>query len=318
MRSLRMHGDCHLGNILWNTHGPVFVDFDDCLSGPAIQDLWMLCSGSEAQQQREWTQLLEGYEQFCEFDYSELQLVEPLRAMRMLNHAAWLAARWTDPAFPGPFPGSASRDTGSDILRSCGNSWKRWKIHRCCALHGVEPDEPSNRDSGCLPAGAGRLRRIERRRRNCNGTHHSGSPALRPRRANKATVAAVREGSGNARSGCGSCWTSHRWSTRKRRCRSTSRLYFRPGDAGRGFRRGPAAAGAGSHDRDDFTAALGEDVTHMLALTPKAAGLSDLKVHLRIAGDDGGAEAIYVIPILADKAGSDKSDPAPKADNANP
>lgn len=103
-RSLRLHGDCHLGNILWNTHGPVFVDLDDCLSGPSIQDLWMLCSGSEAQRQREWTQLLEGYEQFCEFDYSELQLVEPLRAMRMLNHAAWLAARWTDPAFPRAFP----------------------------------------------------------------------------------------------------------------------------------------------------------------------------------------------------------------------
>lgn len=104
MRGLRLHGDCHLGNVLWNTHGPVFVDLDDCLTGPAIQDLWMMCSGTAAQQQREWAQLLEGYEQFTEFDYSELPLIEPLRAMRMLNHAAWLAARWADPAFPKAFP----------------------------------------------------------------------------------------------------------------------------------------------------------------------------------------------------------------------
>jgi Ser/Thr protein kinase RdoA (MazF antagonist) len=104
MRTLRLHGDCHLGNVLWNTHGPVFVDLDDCLTGPAVQDLWMMCSGTEAQRQREWTQLLEGYEQFAQFDHSELLLVEPLRAMRMLNHAAWLAARWSDPAFPKAFP----------------------------------------------------------------------------------------------------------------------------------------------------------------------------------------------------------------------
>ncbi len=104
MRGLRLHGDCHLGNVLWNTHGPVFVDLDDCLTGPAVQDLWMMCSGTAMQRQREWTQLLEGYAQFTEFDHSELQLVEPLRAVRMLNHAAWLAARWADPAFPRAFP----------------------------------------------------------------------------------------------------------------------------------------------------------------------------------------------------------------------
>ena len=102
--ALRLHGDCHLGNVLWNTHGPVFVDLDDCLTGPAVQDLWMMCSGTAAQRQREWTQLLEGYGQFAQFDHSELLLVEPLRAMRMLNHAAWLAARWPDPAFPKAFP----------------------------------------------------------------------------------------------------------------------------------------------------------------------------------------------------------------------
>jgi Ser/Thr protein kinase RdoA (MazF antagonist) len=104
MRNLRLHGDCHLGNVLWNEHGPVFVDLDDCLAGPAVQDLWMLCSGNAAQQQREWAHLLEGYEQFSAFDHAELRLVEPLRAVRMLNHAAWLAARWADPAFPKAFP----------------------------------------------------------------------------------------------------------------------------------------------------------------------------------------------------------------------
>ncbi len=103
-RGLRLHGDCHLGNVLWNSHGPVFVDLDDCLTGPAVQDLWMMCSGSAAQRQLEWTQLLDGYQQFAQFDLSELPLVEPLRAVRMLNHAAWLAARWPDPAFPKAFP----------------------------------------------------------------------------------------------------------------------------------------------------------------------------------------------------------------------
>lgn len=103
-RSLRLHGDCHLGNVLWNAHGPVFVDLDDCLSGPAVQDLWMLCAGTPGQREREWTQLLAGYRQFADFDAGELALVEPLRAMRMLNHAAWIGARWGDPAFPRAFP----------------------------------------------------------------------------------------------------------------------------------------------------------------------------------------------------------------------
>jgi Ser/Thr protein kinase RdoA (MazF antagonist) len=103
-RFQRIHGDCHLGNILWNPNGPLYVDFDDCLMGPVVQDLWMFCSGSSAQQQAEWTDLLEGYEQFAHFDAGEAALVEMLRAMRMLNHAAWLAERWEDPAFPLAFP----------------------------------------------------------------------------------------------------------------------------------------------------------------------------------------------------------------------
>lgn len=100
---LRVHGDCHLGNLLWNEHGPVFVDLDDCLMAPAIQDLWMLLSGSEDEQRRQWRELIEGYEQFRELDFRELRLIEPLRALRMVHHAAWLATRWSDPAFPRAF-----------------------------------------------------------------------------------------------------------------------------------------------------------------------------------------------------------------------
>jgi Ser/Thr protein kinase RdoA (MazF antagonist) len=103
-RMQRIHGDCHLGNILWNANGPLCVDFDDCLMGPVVQDLWMFCAGSSEQQRSEWTDVLDGYEQFAHFDASEASLVESLRGMRMLNHAAWLAERWEDPAFPLAFP----------------------------------------------------------------------------------------------------------------------------------------------------------------------------------------------------------------------
>ncbi len=103
-RRIRLHGDCHLGNILWQPSGPVFVDLDDCLNGPAIQDLWMLVAGNPDEQRRQWSELLAGYERFASFDHSELRLVEVLRTVRMLNHAAWIAERWTDPAFPRAFP----------------------------------------------------------------------------------------------------------------------------------------------------------------------------------------------------------------------
>lgn len=106
-RELRIHGDCHLGNLLWNEHGPVFVDLDDCVMGPAVQDLWMLLSGGPEEQQAQWRELLEGYQQFADFDFRELLLIEPLRALRMMHHAAWIAQRWSDPAFPRAFPGFA-------------------------------------------------------------------------------------------------------------------------------------------------------------------------------------------------------------------
>ncbi len=88
----------------WNEQGPVFVDLDDCAMGPRVQDMWMMLAGSAAEQQRQWSELLEGYQQFADFDFRELRLIEPLRALRMLHHAAWVTHRWSDPAFPRAFP----------------------------------------------------------------------------------------------------------------------------------------------------------------------------------------------------------------------
>jgi Ser/Thr protein kinase RdoA (MazF antagonist) len=101
---LRLHGDCHLGNVLWTEQGPHFVDLDDCMTGPAMQDLWMLLSGSRAEQAQQLDELLEGYTQFANFDYRELALIETLRTLRVMHYAAWLARRWEDPAFPRAFP----------------------------------------------------------------------------------------------------------------------------------------------------------------------------------------------------------------------
>lgn len=104
VRSLRLHGDCHCGNVLWTDAGPHFVDFDDSRSGPAIQDLWMLLSGERRDMVRQFTDLLVGYEDFAEFDTRELHLIEALRTLRLIHYAAWLARRWDDPAFPVAFP----------------------------------------------------------------------------------------------------------------------------------------------------------------------------------------------------------------------
>jgi len=107
-RSLRLHGDCHEGNLLWSEAGaqpgPHFVDFDDSRLGPAMQDLWMLLSGSRHEMQRQLSDLLTGYEDFAEFDPRELQLVEALRTLRLIHYSAWIARRWHDPAFPAAFP----------------------------------------------------------------------------------------------------------------------------------------------------------------------------------------------------------------------
>lgn len=102
--TLRLHGDCHPGNILWTGDGPHFVDFDDCRTGPAIQDLWMLLSGDQADARAQLTALLRGYETFRDFDDRELQLIEALRTLRLIHYSAWIARRWNDPAFPSAFP----------------------------------------------------------------------------------------------------------------------------------------------------------------------------------------------------------------------
>jgi Ser/Thr protein kinase RdoA (MazF antagonist) len=102
-RTLRLHGDCHVGNILWRD-GPFFVDLDDCQTGPAVQDLWMFLSGEPDEMGVQMKDLLKGYREFMDFDLRELQLIEALRTLRMLHHAAWLARRWEDPAFPIAFP----------------------------------------------------------------------------------------------------------------------------------------------------------------------------------------------------------------------
>lgn len=101
--SIRLHGDLHSGNILWTPDGPSFVDLDDAKMGPAVQDIWMMLAGDRAQKLMQLEVLLEGYEEFCEFDTRQLKLIEPLRALRMLNYNAWLSRRWADPAFPMHF-----------------------------------------------------------------------------------------------------------------------------------------------------------------------------------------------------------------------
>jgi len=100
----RIHGDCHPGNVLWRDEAPHFVDFDDAVTGPPVQDLWMLLSGERHEQALQLGDLLEGYEQFLAFDESEVALIEALRTLRIMHHAAWIARRWHDPAFPRAFP----------------------------------------------------------------------------------------------------------------------------------------------------------------------------------------------------------------------
>lgn len=104
VRQLRLHGDCHAGNLLWTDAGPHFVDLDDACTGPAMQDLWMLLSGDEDSMDAQLAQLLSGYEQFMDFEPRERLLIEPLRSLRMIHHSAWIARRWSDPAFPVAFP----------------------------------------------------------------------------------------------------------------------------------------------------------------------------------------------------------------------
>ncbi|MFZ6656035.1 serine/threonine protein kinase [Undibacterium sp. TJN19] len=108
LQQLRLHGDCHLGNVLWlesgSQAGPHFVDFDDSRMGPGIQDLWMLLSGDRSEMQGQLGDILAGYEDFFEFEPRQLYLIEALRTLRLIHYSAWLAQRWDDPAFPAAFP----------------------------------------------------------------------------------------------------------------------------------------------------------------------------------------------------------------------
>jgi Ser/Thr protein kinase RdoA (MazF antagonist) len=104
MTSLRLHGDCHMGNVLWREEVPHFVDFDDARMGPAIQDLWMMLSGERSQRVGQLSEIIDGYDEFADFQPRELVLIEPLRTLRILHHAAWIGRRWDDPAFPRAFP----------------------------------------------------------------------------------------------------------------------------------------------------------------------------------------------------------------------
>jgi Ser/Thr protein kinase RdoA (MazF antagonist) len=105
---IRLHGDCHAGNVLWSESsaaaGPQFVDFDDSRMGPAVQDLWMLLSGTREDMGRQLADVLAGYEDFHDFAPRELHLVEALRTLRLIHYSAWIALRWHDPAFPAAFP----------------------------------------------------------------------------------------------------------------------------------------------------------------------------------------------------------------------
>ncbi len=102
--NIRLHGDCHLGNLLWGEQGPFWCDFDDMVQGPAVQDLWLIAGGRDEESKARLNTILEGYEQWRSFDYRELELIEALRALRMIHFVGWIAKRWNDPAFPRAFP----------------------------------------------------------------------------------------------------------------------------------------------------------------------------------------------------------------------
>ena len=125
LRTQRLHGDCHPGNLLWSpTSGAHFVDLDDAVTGPAVQDLWMLLSGDAAQARGQLACLLDGYEQVLDFDRRELRLIEPLRTLRMIHHSGWIAKRWDDPAFPIAFPWFGTPNYWMDETAKLNEQWE--------------------------------------------------------------------------------------------------------------------------------------------------------------------------------------------------
>jgi Ser/Thr protein kinase RdoA (MazF antagonist) len=115
---IRLHGDCHVSNILVDRDLPYLVDFDDCKMGPAVQDLWMLISGDKQEKQLQLAMLLEGYQEQFDFNLDELKLIEPLRTMRIIHYVSWINKRWSDPAFPKNFPWFTTEQYWKELLQS--------------------------------------------------------------------------------------------------------------------------------------------------------------------------------------------------------
>lgn len=103
-KMISLHGDCHLGNALWQQDSPFFLDFDDAMTAPPVQDIWMVVRGRGEDADKDRNILLEGYEAFRPFPRETLKLIEPLRALRMMHYSAWIAKRWDDPSFGRAFP----------------------------------------------------------------------------------------------------------------------------------------------------------------------------------------------------------------------
>jgi Ser/Thr protein kinase RdoA (MazF antagonist) len=131
---IRLHGDCHPGNILWTDAGPHFVDLDDARMGPAMQDLWMLLSGDRDSMAQQLHHVLAGYEEFAELDRRELHLTEALRTLRLIHYSYWIARRWDDPAFPAAFPWFGTQRYWQDRIL---------ELKEQIALMGEEPVRPS-------------------------------------------------------------------------------------------------------------------------------------------------------------------------------
>ncbi len=119
----RIHGDCHCGNILWRDDTAHFVDLDDCIMGPAIQDLWMFLNGERHHREQQLAELIAGYEEFHDFDPRQLNWIEALRTLRIMHHAAWLGRRWDDPAFPKAFPWLDKNAFGVITFLSSESRW---------------------------------------------------------------------------------------------------------------------------------------------------------------------------------------------------
>ncbi|HWA36968.1 MAG TPA: serine/threonine protein kinase [Burkholderiales bacterium] len=134
VKNIRLHGDCHPGNILWTEEGPHFVDLDDARMGPAVQDLWMLLSGDREAMALQLHHVLAGYEEFAELDRRELNLIEALRTLRLIHYSYWIARRWDDPAFPAAFPWFGTQRYWQDRIL---------ELKEQIALMGEEPVRPS-------------------------------------------------------------------------------------------------------------------------------------------------------------------------------